>query len=112
MRIESSEYAACRVLVEVAFEALPQVILQLLAVLLLPDSPFRAFGRLSVNAIIAISMTITILNLIKTLVVISVEASGLNLSFWQYIKCGALERSHPVPCRYREVHLCTPRKIE
>jgi branched-subunit amino acid transport protein AzlD len=79
-------YHAYRILVEVVLEALPQVVLQMIALLVLKQQPFQLWG-LSIPQIIAISMTIALLNLVKTLIILKVEATELDLTLVQYIKC-------------------------
>ena len=77
----------CRVFAEVAFEALPQVVLQVLAISLLPDSPYRPLGPLSVKAIIGLSFPFTFIMLLKQVALMYSQAKGLHLTLWQYIKC-------------------------
>lgn len=65
-----------------------QVFLQLTALLVQPDRGEQnvLFG-ITVRTAIAISMTIAILNLFKTLVILKNEASDLDLSLWHYVRC-------------------------
>jgi hypothetical protein len=52
-------------------------------------------AKIPLRFAIGLSMAIAVLNLIKTLVILKFEAMSVDLSLWQYIKCG--------PCLY-----CTP----
>lgn len=50
------------------------------------------FGGIHIplNVAIGISMSVALLNLLKTLVILKLESVSVDLSLWQYIKCGFL----------------------
>jgi hypothetical protein len=80
-----------------------QVFLQLVALLLSLQEDKELLGKnksqgsvgigkakIPLDVAIGLSMTIAVLNLIKTLVILKFEALSVDLTLWQYIKCALL----------------------
>ena len=51
--------------------------------------------HIPLNVAIGISMSVALLNLIKTIVILKFESMSVDLSLWEYIKCALLRGRCP-----------------
>lgn len=63
----------------------------------------KATPFLSVSTAIYISLTIALINVVKTVIILKLDSGSLNLSLWRYIRCAS--QQGPLTCLLRRALL-------